>query len=63
MKYFGYTNRSSFWDFVKRCGVPHIRLNSRRIMFDERALADWLNRRTVGKTLGIGIDRFRGRNR
>lgn len=42
----GYTNRAAFWDFVKRSGVPHIRLNARRIMFDEHALSEWLTRRS-----------------
>jgi predicted DNA-binding transcriptional regulator AlpA len=46
----GYSNRSSFWEFVRRGGVPHIRLNSRRIMFEEQALADWLNRRSSHPT-------------
>jgi len=44
----GYRNRCSFWEFVRRQGVPHVRLNARRILFDERALADWLDRRTAG---------------
>ncbi len=46
MEMLGYKNRASFWDFVRRSGVPHVRLNQRRIMFDEIALADWLNRRS-----------------
>jgi hypothetical protein len=43
---FGYKDRSSFWQFVKTKGVPHIRFNSRRIMFDPQALNDWLSRRS-----------------
>lgn len=46
MVLFGYRNRSAFWDFVRRDGVPHIRFNPRRIMFDEQALNDWLARRS-----------------
>jgi len=46
MEMLGYKNRASFWDFVRRSGVPHVRLNQRRIMFDEIALADWLARRS-----------------
>ena len=46
MELFGYQNRSAFWDFVKRDGVPHIRFNARRIMFEEQALNDWLSRRS-----------------
>lgn len=46
MALFGYRNRSAFWDFVRRDGVPHIRFNQRRIMFEEQALNDWLARRS-----------------
>lgn len=46
MAFFGYQNRSAFWDFVRRDGVPHIRFNPRRIMFEEQALNDWLARRS-----------------
>ena len=42
----GYSNRSSFWEFVRRNGVPHIRLNQRKIIFEEDALGDWLNSRS-----------------
>jgi hypothetical protein len=46
----GYRGKSSsaFWEFVHRTGVPHIRFNSRRIMFSERAVHDWLLKRCVG---------------
>lgn len=30
MALFGYENRSAFWDFVHRDGVPHIRFNRKR---------------------------------
>ena len=43
---FGYHNRAAFWEFVKRSGVPHIRFNARRIMFDELALAEWIAKRS-----------------
>lgn len=46
MAMFGYKNRAAFWDFVRRDGVPHIRFNPRRIMFEEQALSDWLSRRS-----------------
>ena len=48
MRKFAYKDRSAFWDFVYREGVPHIRFNARRIMFDEGALNDWLHRRSSG---------------
>lgn len=46
MAAFGYTSRSAFWEFVRRSGIPHIRFNARKIMFDEVALKDWLDRRS-----------------
>lgn len=45
MAFFGYTNRSSFWEFIRSKGVPHIRLTARRIMFDPVALNHWLAKR------------------
>jgi hypothetical protein len=40
MELLGYQDRASFWDFVRRSGVPHVRLNARRILFEEQALLD-----------------------
>lgn len=48
MARYGYTARSSFWQFVAARGVPHISLSPRRIMFDREALAAWEARRSVG---------------
>ncbi len=42
MEFFGYTNRSSFWKFVRTKGVPFIALNARRYMFDPTALNRWI---------------------
>ena len=47
MELLGYQDRASFWDFVRRSGVPHVRLNARRVLFEEQALLDWLRRRSV----------------
>lgn len=47
MDLLGYQDRASFWDFVRRSGVPHVRLNARRILFEEQALSDWIRRRRV----------------
>jgi hypothetical protein len=44
----GFSDNSAFWNFVRSSGCPHIRLNSRNIVFDEVALNAWLDRRTVG---------------
>ena len=43
----GYQNRAAFWAFIRQAGVPYVRLNARRIMFEEQALADWLNRHST----------------
>ena len=48
MKRFGYTNRAAFFQFVHANGVPHIRFNARRIMFDPAAIDAWLDKRRVG---------------
>lgn len=45
MAFFGYTNRSSFWKFVRTKAVPHVQLNSRRYMFDPVALNRWLQKK------------------
>lgn len=45
MALLGYRNRAAFWEFVYRKGVPHVRLSSRKIVFDEMALRDWIERR------------------
>jgi hypothetical protein len=47
MDLLGYQDRASFWDFVRRSGVPHVRLNARRILFEEQALIDWIRRKSV----------------
>ena len=50
-KLLGYKGKSAgaFWQFVHSSGVPHIRLNSRKIMFSEVAVYDWLAKRSVGR--------------
>ena len=45
---FGHRNRASFWQFVHRSGVPCVRLNARRIVFDGRQLNDGIKRRSKG---------------
>jgi predicted DNA-binding transcriptional regulator AlpA len=47
MELLGYQDRASFWEFVRRSAVPHVRLNARRILFEEQALLDWIRRRSV----------------
>lgn len=48
MVLFGYKNRSSFHQWVKSSGVPHVRLNQRRIVFEEAQLSDWVTKHSVG---------------
>lgn len=49
MARYSYTARSSFWQFVHAKGVPHIRLNARKILFAPAALEAWEAKKTVGK--------------
>lgn len=48
MRILGYADRSAFWQAVKACGLPFVRINSRRCMFEESAVRSWLDARTVG---------------
>jgi predicted DNA-binding transcriptional regulator AlpA len=48
-KLFGYTNTSSFWAAVRKAGIPHIRINPRRIVFEEAAVRAWIESKTVGR--------------
>ena len=45
----GYSDAASFWSAVRKGGILHVRINARRIMFDEQAVNAWLDARTVGK--------------
>lgn len=49
MARYSYKARSSFWQFVHDKGVPHVRLNARKILFSPVALAAWEAKRTVGR--------------
>lgn len=52
---------SSFWAFVRSAGMPFIRLNARRYLFDPAAVEAWLRKRAVGRhdapILGSETDR------
>lgn len=43
----GYANRSCFWEAVRRAGIPYIKLNQRRFLFDAAEVEAWLKRRTI----------------
>jgi hypothetical protein len=47
--FFGYGKKSSssFWQFIRSRGVPHIYVGPRRIMFDPYALNHWLEKRNT----------------
>lgn len=49
MEYFNYKDPDAFLDFARRTGLPRIRLNARRIMFDPVAVQAWIERRTIGR--------------
>jgi len=44
----GYKDRGSFLAMVKREALPHIFINSRRIVFPVLALEQWEAKRAVG---------------
>ena len=48
MTILGYTDRSSFWQAVRRSGIPYVRVNARRCIFDREQLMAWIQRRSVG---------------
>lgn len=48
MSALGYSDRSAFWSFVRRYGVPHTRFNARVIRYERSALNAWLAARSVG---------------
>jgi predicted DNA-binding transcriptional regulator AlpA len=50
MAYFGYSDSEAFLEFAKKSGLPRIRLNARRTMFDPVAVQAWVDRRTIGRT-------------
>ena len=48
MTRFGYQDNSAFWAFVRAQGVPFVRLNARKLVFDAASLEAWISKRTVG---------------
>lgn len=48
----GYRNAGAFFDAVRRHGIPHVRINARRIVFPVQQYNDWLARRnSTGKAV------------
>jgi predicted DNA-binding transcriptional regulator AlpA len=49
MPLLGYSDLSAFWVAVKNSGIPYIRINKRRCLFEESAVRAWLDARTIGR--------------
>jgi predicted DNA-binding transcriptional regulator AlpA len=45
----GHRDRSAFWQWVRRNGVPFLRLGPKSLRFEEAALRAWLDSRSVGQ--------------
>ena len=50
MRLFGYSDSTTFWQAVRRAGIPFVRISARRALFRERDLEAWMDARTVGST-------------
>ena len=50
MKLLGYRNRSSFWQFVKRTGIPYVSLGLRTKRFETGALRSYIDAKAVGNS-------------
>lgn len=48
MPILGYTDRGAFWSGVRAAGLPFVKFNERKILFEEKAVQAWLNSRRVG---------------
>jgi biotin operon repressor len=51
-KLLGYSEENSgeFLQMIRKEGVPFVKLNARRFIFDEAQLAQWIDRRSYNKT-------------
>lgn len=50
MALLGYDDSTSFWQAVRRAGIPFVRISARRAVFRERDLEAWMDSRMVGTT-------------
>ena len=48
MSLLGYKDSTTFWQAVRRAGLPFIRVSARRAIFRERDVCAWMDARTVG---------------
>jgi predicted DNA-binding transcriptional regulator AlpA len=51
MKALGYTDASGFYRFVKRTGLPFVKLSRRTMVFERSQFEAWVKRRTVVGTV------------
>jgi excisionase family DNA binding protein len=61
MRLLGYKDSTTFWQAVRRGGLPFVRVSARRALFRECDIEAWMEARTVGaplRTAGL-----RGRRR
>lgn len=49
MRLTGHSDRSAFWQWARRAGMPFIKLSAKRYVVEESAFRAWLNSRTIGK--------------
>ena len=47
MKLLNYRCKATFWTAVHKFGIPYVRINSKRCMFVESVLNDWLKSKSV----------------
>jgi len=45
---FRYEDSTTFWQAVRRAGIPFVRISARRALFRERDLEAWMDACTVG---------------
>jgi hypothetical protein len=51
----GYRDSSVGWKAVRRAGIPYVRINARRILFEEVQVRAWIDRHTVGTRMKDGV--------
>lgn len=55
-----YSRPTTFFENVRRLGIPHVRINPRKILFPDAALKRWIELRSVGKTADSQKNSFAG---
>lgn len=50
MQLTGHTDRSAFWQWARRAGLPFVKLSAKRYLVEETSLRAWLDARTIGRT-------------